>query len=59
MLGKLEDKRIMGLQRMRWLNSITNSIDMSLSKHWETMKDREAWHVTVHVVTKSQTKLSY
>ena len=53
MLGKVEGKR--GQQGVRWLNSITNSMDMNLTKLWETVKDREACHATVHRVTKSQT----
>ena len=58
MLGKTEGKRRRGQQRMRWLDSITNSMDMNLSKHGEIAKDREAWHDAVHGITKSQTRLS-
>ena len=58
MLGKIECKRRRGRQRMRWLNSIIDSMDMNLNKLQEIVKDREAWRAAVHGVTKSQTGLS-
>ena len=58
MLGRIEDRRRRGPQRMKWLDGITESLDVSLSKFWETVKDRVPWHAADHGAAKSMTRLS-